>query len=80
MSAWPPGPLALAAAAAKTVACIDGRYGQTIAAFVAPDRAAVARSRVAALPIRIGAAGLERVHMPALTAGERVALENALLV
>ncbi len=78
--AWPPGPLALAAAAAKAIACIDGRLRQQMSAFVAPDDTAGARTRVAALPVRIGPGGVAGVVMPPLTAGEQVALDNALLV
>jgi malate dehydrogenase len=79
-AAWPPGPLALAAAAAKAAAAISGRSRQILSCFVAPDRAAGTRNRVAALPVRLGPGGIVEVVMPSLTAGEQVALDNAMLV
>lgn len=79
-AAWPPGPLALAAAAAKAAAAVGGRSRQLLSCFVAPDRAAGVRNRVAALPVRLGPGGIVEVVMPSLTAGEQVALDNALLV
>jgi hypothetical protein len=35
---------------------------------------------VAALPVRLGPGGIVEVVMPSLTAGEQVALDNAMLV
>lgn len=77
---WPPGPLALAAAAAKMVACIDGRSRQIVSGFVAPDASAGACTRVAALPLRLGPGGLDAILLPALSIGEQVALDNAMRV
>jgi len=79
-AAWPPGPLVLAAAASKAAAAIAGRSRQVLSCFVAPDRASGVRNRVAALPVRLGPGGIVEVVMPSLTAGEQVALDNALLV
>jgi malate/lactate dehydrogenase len=79
-AAWPPGPLALAAAAAKAIACIDGRCRQLTSCFVAPDRSHGERNKVAALPVRLGPGGIVGVMMPVLSAGEQVAFDNALLV
>jgi len=76
---WPPGPHALAAAAVKTVAAIDGRSRHLVTAFVAP--AGPGRSaRAAAVPIRLGPAGVVELVMPELSAGERVAFENAVML
>jgi malate dehydrogenase len=79
-AAWPPGPVALAAAAARTVAGVDGRSRQLVSCFVAPDRSSGEKTRVAALPVRLGPTGVFAVVMPSLTAGEQVALDNVLLV
>jgi malate dehydrogenase len=80
---WPPGPHALAAAAVKSIAAINGRSRQLVTAFVAPEAAGPGwgvRARAAAVPVRIGAAGVVEVVMPALSAVERVAFENASMV
>jgi len=75
---WPPGPHALAAAASKAIESMAGRHRQVISSFVAPDPAAGARMRTAALPVRVGSGGVVDVVMPELSTGERVALENAM--
>jgi malate dehydrogenase len=75
---WPPGPHALAAAAVKAVEAIRGRSRRTCACFVTPDRSAGVRARTAALPVRLGAAGIEAIVHPQLSVHERVALENAM--
>jgi malate dehydrogenase len=75
---WPPGPHALAAAAAKTIESMAGRQRQAISCFVAPDLTAGARTRTAALPIRVGTDGVVEVVMPELSVVEQVALDNAL--
>jgi malate dehydrogenase len=75
---WPPGPHALAAAAAKTIEAMAGRQRQMISCFVAPDLAGGTRMRTAALPVRVGAGGVAEVVMPELSVAERVALENAI--
>ena len=77
---WPPGPHALAAAAVKAIDAIDGRSRQLVTAFVAPDAAGPAwgvRARTAAVPVRVGPAGVVELVMPALSGVERVAFENA---
>jgi len=75
---WPPGPLALAAAAAKVVSAIGGRSRQLATCFVAPESASGVRARTAALPVRFGPAGLLDVVVPPLNGVEKVALENAM--
>jgi malate/lactate dehydrogenase len=76
---WPPGPLALASAAAKTVEAAFGRTRQTVSVFVAPDDSQGRRARTAALLARIGPAGIELLEL-ALNARDRVALESAMLI
>jgi malate dehydrogenase len=77
---WPPGPYALASAAAKIVEAIGGRSRSGASCFVAPDDALGRRSRAAALPVRLGRAGILDVVVPELSAHDRVALENAMLL
>jgi malate dehydrogenase len=77
---WPPGPYALAAAAAKAIDAIFGRSKATIAAFVAPDDSAGRKARAGALPVRLGPSGIVQVESPALTAHDQIALDNALLL
>jgi malate dehydrogenase len=76
---WPPGPLALGAAAASAVAAIDGRSRRVVSCFVAPDTAAAARMRTAARPVRLGPGGVVQIIEPELTAIERVAFDNAVM-
>src|SRR5262249_26486300 len=75
---WPPGPFALAAAAAKTVEALAGRTRQTVAAFVAPDDSAGRKARAAAFAVRLGHAGIVSCEVPRLSARDQVALENAM--
>jgi len=74
---WPPGPHALAAAAVKTTAAIDGQSRQLVTAFVAPATPG-AGTRTAAVPIRLGRAGVLELVMPELSAVERIAFDNAM--
>jgi hypothetical protein len=75
---WPPGPHALAAAAAKALEVMAGRSLRLVTGFVAPDLSSVARTRTAAVPMRLGPSGLIDVVIPALSVVERVALDNAM--
>ena len=77
---WPPGPYALAWAAAKAAGVVLGRTRQSIAAFVAPDDSNGRRARAAALPVRLGSSGIVSVEWPRLNAHDRVALDNAMLL
>jgi len=77
---WPPGPLSLAAAAAKAVACMDGRLRSIVSVFVAPDISAGVRARAAALPVRLGTQGVAGIMTPRLSAAEQVAFDNAVMV
>ncbi|HMD35767.1 MAG TPA: NAD(P)-binding domain-containing protein [Vicinamibacterales bacterium] len=77
---WPPGPHALAAAAVKTIAAIDGQSRQLVTAFVAPDPTMGLRARTAALPVRLSASGVVEVATPSLSVVERNALDNAMML
>ncbi len=74
---WPPGPYALAAAAARVVEAIVHGSRRRFSCFVAtewgPDR-----SSVGSMPVELGPQGVQRVIEPVLTRLERTALENAL--
>ena len=74
---WPPGPIALATAAAKAVAGVLGGSRQLVCAFVAPDDSLGRRARTAALPIRLTSSGLDRVEAPLLSVRDRTALDSA---
>lgn len=77
---WPPGPIALATAAAQAVAGILGRTRRGLSVFAAPDDAVGVKSRAGAVPVVLGPAGIERVELPTLSGIDRVALDNALLL
>jgi malate/lactate dehydrogenase len=78
---WPPGPYALAAAATEAIAAITGYSRRTLSCFVAaPEDLAGLRARAAALPVRLGRDGVERVEIPTLSATARVALDNGMLL
>jgi malate dehydrogenase len=75
---WPPGPQALSAAAVHAISAIAGRSRRLASCFVAPDTSAGVRTRTAALPVRLGPAGIVDVLVPSLSVVERVALDNAM--
>jgi malate dehydrogenase len=77
---WPPGPYALASAAAAVVEAMAGRSRRVASCFVAPDTASGTRARTAALPVRFNAEGIASVLQPSLSVVERVALDNAMQV
>ncbi|MGE3178702.1 MAG: hypothetical protein AB7O32_14635 [Vicinamibacterales bacterium] len=77
---WPPGPITLAAAAAKAVAGLVGHSRETLSAFVAPDDGLGVKARSAAMPVRLGLTGIERVERPVLSVHDQVALDTALLL
>jgi malate dehydrogenase len=74
---WPPGPQALAAAAAAAIESLAGRSRRRLVAFVGPDDSSGRRTRAAAMPVRLGPAGIEEVIVPTLTVRDRVALDTA---
>jgi len=77
---WPPGPYALASAAARVIDTLLRGSPRLLTGFVAPDDTAGVRARAAALPVRLGRAGVVDVAMPELSVRERVRLENAMLL
>jgi len=77
---WPPGPYALASAAAKVIETILGRSERRVTCFVAPDDTGGRRTRTAALPVRLDRSGLVEVVMPELGGRDRVRLDNAVLL
>jgi malate dehydrogenase len=77
---WPPGPFALASAAARAIDTIFRGSRRLVTCFVAPDDSAGMRARAAALPVRLGSEGVIEVAMPELSVRERVRLENAMLL
>jgi malate dehydrogenase len=77
---WPPRPYALASAAATAIEALLGRSRRLATCFVAPDDSAGRRERTAALPVRLGPAGIIDVALPSLSVHERVLLDNAMLL
>ena len=75
---WPPGPYALAAAAARVVAALVERTARTPSCFVVHDGALGARGRAVAAPAQLDAGGVARIVEPPLTAHERVRLGNGI--
>src|SRR3954466_5969321 len=63
---WPPGPHALAHAAAEAIAAACGVSRRSISCFVAPDDSAGRRTRTIALPVRLAATGISAVDQPTL--------------
>ena len=74
---WPPGPFALAAAAARALEAIVHGSRRAHTCFVSIEQPPY-RGAVVAMPVRLGAWGIERVVQPPLTRQERTALENGL--
>jgi malate dehydrogenase len=77
---WPPGPYALASAATMAIEAMAGRCRRTASCFVAPDLSAGRRVRTAAMPVRLGPAGIAEVLIPRLSVVEKVALDNAMML
>jgi malate dehydrogenase len=75
---WPPGPYALATAAAEAVSSIASDSRRSVSCFVAPAGTAERRLRAAALPVRLGPEGATRLELPELDPRARVALDTAL--
>jgi malate dehydrogenase len=75
---WPPGPYALAAAAAEVIASIVGESRRTFSCFVSPMNVIDRRSRVVALPVRVGSGGVTRLELPELDPRAQVILDTAL--
>jgi malate dehydrogenase len=73
---WPPGPYALASAAARTIEAIARGSRRRFSCFVVTDDGPV-RAAVVAMPAELGPQGVARVLEPALTRQERTGMENA---
>lgn len=70
---WPPGPYALASAAARVAEALCSGSRRQYSCFVD-----VGRGRIAAMPVVLTRGGLARIVEPALSAQERTLLDNAL--
>jgi malate dehydrogenase len=74
---WPPGPYALAAAAARVAEAVVCGSRRKFSCFVVADAGPV-RAAVVSLPIEIGSRGVIRVLEPSLSRQERTGMENAI--
>lgn len=75
---WPPGPLALAGAAARAIAAARSRTPHTISAFVSLTRDEGTLGRVGMLPVLLNDRGVSAVLKPALSRRDQVRLDTAL--
>jgi malate dehydrogenase len=75
---WPPGPQALAAAAARVAEALTIGSRRRYSCFTAIDEPS-GRGLIAALPVALGPGGIERVIRPPLSRQELTQLENALV-
>jgi hypothetical protein len=72
---WPPGPIALASAAARVVEALANGSRRRFSCFVAMAEGSI--TRVLAMPVELGPGGVVRVLRPALTRQEQTRLDNA---
>jgi malate dehydrogenase len=70
---WPPGPYALASAAARVAEAVCFGSRRRYSCFVDAGR-----GRIAAMPVELQPGGIKRIIEPSLSSVERTALENAL--
>jgi malate dehydrogenase len=75
---WPPGPHALASAAAEVCEALSTGGHRAFPCFVWVDGEFGARRQVVALPVRVGPSGLASIARLHLSPGERIRLENAI--
>ena len=75
---WPPGPYALAAAAARVVAALADGIAREPACFVVPDGEFGVRGGALAAPVQLDAGGIARIVEPALAPAERAAIRGAI--
>ena len=75
---WPPGPYALAAAAARIVAALVERIARVPACFVVPDGELGAPGRALAVPVQLAAGGIARIVEPVLLPAEAIHVRTAL--
>ena len=76
---WPPGPFALASAAARAAEAMASGSRRRFLGFVAVDDAP-GTPAVAAMPVELGPHGVRQVLVPLLSRQERTVLETALTV
>ena len=74
---WPPGPYALAAAAARVAASLTTGSSRETSCFVVVDGELGVRRQALAAPVRLCADGVQRVVEPKLNAREQSRLEAA---
>jgi len=74
---WPPGPYALASAAAVAIEAMAGRSRRSVCCFVAPDNSSGTHARASSLPVRLDSGVIAGTLQPSLSVVERVAWENA---
>ena len=65
---------------AASIEAIAGRSRRLATLFRRARRSAGARTRTAALPVRLGPAGIVEVVLPSLSVVEQVALDNAMML
>jgi malate dehydrogenase len=75
---WPPGPYALASAAAEAIASAFAESRRAFSCFVMPAGAGERRSRAVALPVRLGLDGAMLLDVPELDPRAQVILDTAL--
>jgi malate dehydrogenase len=74
---WPPGPYALAAAAARLIEGLIGGSRRTLCGFVA-ERSHGGGMRAPARPLRVEAGSVRALDLPALSPQQRVAIDAIL--
>jgi malate dehydrogenase len=75
---WPPGPSTLGFAAALFSEAVALGSRRLVSAFVSLDRDNGTKAPVCAWPVTVGPRGIERVTTPALTARDRVVIDEVL--
>jgi malate dehydrogenase len=78
-ASWPPGAYSLASAAAHGVRAVLSASRRRVTCFAALDGELYGRPVVAAVPVTVWPAGVRQVHIPALSARERLSFETALV-
>jgi malate dehydrogenase len=77
---WPPGPYALASAAALAVDAAFGCTRRSLSAFVGPDDSMGVRARAVAVQVTLDSGGVVPHQVVPLSARDQVALDNAMLL
>jgi malate dehydrogenase len=84
---WPPGPYALASAAARVAEALCSGSRRQYSCFVdvgpalsEPTAGASRRGRIVAMPVKLRAGGIERIVAPTLSGQEQTMLETALSI